>query len=61
MAVKVLIKRRFMEGKAMEVFALLNKFRSEAINQTGYVTGETLIDYNDPQKILRVSSEDFLI
>jgi len=55
MAVKVLIKRRFQEGKAMEVFALLNRIRVEAMNQTGYVTGETLVGYEDPQKILIIS------
>jgi heme-degrading monooxygenase HmoA len=55
MAVKVLIKRRFKEGKAMEVFALLNKFRSEAMNQTGYITGETLIGHDDPQKLLVIA------
>jgi heme-degrading monooxygenase HmoA len=55
MAVKVLIKRRFKEGKAMEVFALLNKFRSEAMNQTGYITGETLIGHDNPQKLLVIA------
>ena len=56
MAVKVLIKRRFKEGKAKEVFALLNKFRAEAMSQTGYITGESLINIDDPQKILVIST-----
>ena len=55
MAVKVLIKRRLRQGKAMEVFALLNKFRSGAMEQPGYVTGETLIGYDDPQVLLVIS------
>ena len=55
MAVKVLIKRRLKEGKAMEVFALLNKFRSMAMEQPGYVTGETLIGHDDPQVLLVIS------
>jgi len=29
MVVKVMIKRKIKEGKAREVFALLNKFRSD--------------------------------
>lgn len=53
--VKVLIKRRFKEGRAMEVFALLNKFRFDAMNQPGYISGETLIGHGDPQKLLVIS------
>ncbi|KPK21724.1 MAG: hypothetical protein AMK69_21175 [Nitrospira bacterium SG8_3] len=56
MAVKVLIKRRFKEGKDKEVFALLNKLRAEAMLQTGYITGESLIKHDDPQKILVIST-----
>ena len=56
MAVKVLIKRRFKQGKDKEVFALLNKLRAEAMLQTGYITGESLIKLDDPQKILVIST-----
>ncbi|MGD9320640.1 MAG: antibiotic biosynthesis monooxygenase [Desulfobacteraceae bacterium] len=56
MAVKVLIKRRFKEGKDKEVFALVNKFRSEAMLQTGYITGESLISIDDPRKVLVIST-----
>ncbi len=56
MAVKVIIKRRFREGKAREVFALLKKFRSEAMDQEGYITGETLIGFDDPQKVLVIAT-----
>jgi heme-degrading monooxygenase HmoA len=56
MAVKVIIKRRFKEGKAKEVFALLKKFRSEAMDQEGYITGETLVSFDDPQKVLVIST-----
>ena len=56
MTVKVLMKRRFKEGKAREVFTLLNKFRSEAMEQAGYVTGESLIGHEDPQKLLVIST-----
>jgi heme-degrading monooxygenase HmoA len=56
MAVKVIIKRRFKAGKAKEVFSLLKKFRSEAMDQEGYITGETLIGYDDPQKVLVIST-----
>ena len=56
MAVKIIIKRRFREGKAKEVFALLKKFRSEAMDQEGYITGETLIGFDDPQKVLVIAT-----
>ena len=55
MIVKVMIKRKIKEGKAREVFALLNKFRSDAMNQKGYVTGETLINHDNPREILVIS------
>ena len=58
MAVKVLITRRFQEGKGMEVLSLLNKLRSEAMNQPGYITGETVVGYDDPQKLLVIGTWD---
>jgi heme-degrading monooxygenase HmoA len=54
-AVKVIVKRRFKEGKTKGVFALLNKFRTIAMEQPGYVSGETLINYDDPHEILVVA------
>lgn len=56
MAVKVMIKRRFKEGKAKEVFALLHKLRSGAMEQAGYITGETLSSVEDPRKLLVIST-----
>lgn len=55
MVVKVFIKRQIKEGKTREVFALLNKFRSDAMKQKGYISGETLINHDEPQEILVVS------
>ena len=55
MVVKVMIKRKIKEGKTREVFALLNKFRSDAMNQRGYISGETLINHDNPLEILVVS------
>ena len=56
MAVKVMIKRHIKKGKSKDVFALLNKTRSDAMNQTGYITGETLMSYNDPHRLLVIST-----
>jgi heme-degrading monooxygenase HmoA len=55
MIVKVMIKRKFQEGKSREVFALLNKFRSDAMNQKGYISGETLINHDYPREIVVIS------
>ena len=54
-AVKVMVRRRFKEGKTKGVFALLNKFRSDAMEQPGYVYGETLLNYDDPHEILVIA------
>ena len=56
MAVKVMIKRHIKEGKAKGVFALLNKHRSNAMKQKGYITGETLMSYQDPHHLLVIST-----
>jgi hypothetical protein len=56
MAVKVLIKRHIKEGKAKEVFALLNKTRAIAMNQKGYITGETLMSHYDPHRVIVIST-----
>ena len=55
MIVKVTIKRKIKEGKARDVFALLNKFRSDAMQQKGYISGETLINHDNPREILVIS------
>ena len=34
---------------------LLNKFRSDAMNQKGYISGETLINHDDPREIMVIS------
>jgi heme-degrading monooxygenase HmoA len=64
MAVKVLIKRHLKEGTAKEVFAILNKMRAIAINQKGYITGETLTSHHDPHRVIVIATwqtiEDWL-
>jgi heme-degrading monooxygenase HmoA len=53
--VKVIIRRTFKEGKTKGVFALLNKFRGDAMEQPGYISGETLINYEDPHEIVVIA------
>ena len=56
MAVKVLIKREFEEGKDKEVYALFNKLRTMAMTQPGYISGETLQNAEAPQQLLVVAT-----
>jgi len=56
MLVKIFIKRRFKRGKVKEISALLREFRSGAMNRPGYVSGETLVSYNDPQDVLVIGT-----
>ncbi|UCG05436.1 MAG: antibiotic biosynthesis monooxygenase [Desulfobacterales bacterium] len=56
MAVKVFIKRHVKEGKADEAYALLNKIRSKAMNQQGYISGETLVNHYDHRSITVIST-----
>lgn len=55
MIVKVFIKREIKEGKSKEVLTLIKKFRSNAMDQSGHISGETLFNYDDPQKMVVVS------
>jgi len=55
MLVKVIIKRKIQEGRTREVFALLNKMRADATHQRGYVSGETIINHDNPQEMLVIS------
>ena len=52
MVVKVFIRREIKEGKSKDVVTLLKKFRLDAMDQAGYVSGETLFNYDDPKKMV---------
>ena len=56
MAVKVFIKRRVPEDKARDMVPLFRKMRSLAMNQNGYISGETLRNMNDPEEYIVISS-----
>jgi len=56
MAVKVFIKRHVKEGKVDDAYRLLNKLRSEAMNQPGYISGETLVNHYDYRSITVIST-----
>jgi heme-degrading monooxygenase HmoA len=56
MAVKALIKRIIPESKAREMIPLFRQMRTLAMNQEGYISGETLRNLNNPEEFLVISS-----
>ncbi|MGB9441334.1 MAG: antibiotic biosynthesis monooxygenase [Desulfobacterales bacterium] len=56
MAIKIVIKRQFKANTADKAFALLNKFRHDAMNLPGYISGETWVNHYDPCSITVVST-----
>ncbi len=56
MAVKVLIKRVVPETKARGMVPLFREMRSLAMNQEGYISGETLRNLNNPEEFIVISS-----
>lgn len=56
MLVKIFMRRRMKEGNLNNIFALIRKIRAIAMNQHGYISGETLVDYNDPKETLVIST-----
>ena len=55
MAVQVIIKRKFKVESPEELFPLLTELRIRAKNQPGYISGETLINLDNPGNYLVIS------
>ncbi len=64
MIAKIIIKRRFVEGKTKQILALLNEIRSRAMLQPGYISGETLMkqEYSNNMAVIATwqNLEDWL-
>jgi heme-degrading monooxygenase HmoA len=56
MLAKVLIQRQFKPGHAQEIVALLNDMRSAAMGQPGYISGLTLMDPDNSNKMMVIST-----
>jgi len=56
MAVKVLITREFKAGKANEALRLLMELRSKVTLRPGYISGQTLIGADTPNRLVVVST-----
>lgn len=55
MSVKILIKRRFKKDALHEAPNMLIKARTNAMGNKGYISTETLVNYDDPRSILIIS------
>lgn len=56
MLAKIIIRREFLPGKEKEILEFLNKLRTAAMAQPGYVSGLTLVAPDNHQKMLVIST-----
>jgi heme-degrading monooxygenase HmoA len=56
MAVKILIRRFVPENKARQMIPLFRKMRTLANEQSGYITGETMRNLENPDEFLVIST-----
>jgi len=56
MQAKILIKRKFHKGKKNEIIALLKELRARALQQPGYISGETLSSEEHPQTLMVIGT-----
>ncbi len=56
MQAKILIKRKIKKGKKSEIIALLKELRSRALQQPGYISGETLSSTDLPQTLMVIGT-----
>jgi heme-degrading monooxygenase HmoA len=56
MLAKILIERHFSPGNEKEILSLLNKLRSLAMNQSGYISGLTMMVPDDPFNMMVIST-----
>ncbi|HPA15869.1 MAG TPA: antibiotic biosynthesis monooxygenase [Desulfobacterales bacterium] len=55
MTVRVLIKRKFPEGKTKDLHILINQLRVLSTAQPGYISGETLTRIDKPGESMVIS------
>jgi len=56
MAIKVIITRKVAKGRQKDLLPLSMELRTKAINQKGYISGETLKGIGDPDEFLVIST-----
>ena len=53
---KIIIKRRFVKENTPQILSLLNKIRSIAMEQPGYISGETLMQRDYPENMAVIAT-----
>jgi heme-degrading monooxygenase HmoA len=56
MAVKIFIRRRIPEDRTHDLLPLFRRLRNLATNHSGYISGETLKNLDDPSDYLVIST-----
>ncbi|MBW2192578.1 MAG: antibiotic biosynthesis monooxygenase [Deltaproteobacteria bacterium] len=56
MPVKILITRKFKEGYVDKINKVIKEIRFAAIDHEGYITSETMWDYEDPFRVVIASN-----
>ena len=56
MAVRVFIKRHVKESLVEETIQMLSEFRKSAMDQPGYLSGETLANHYDAKSVAVIST-----
>ena len=56
MIAKIIIKRRFVKENTPQVLSLLNKMRTIAMDQPGYISGETLMQKDFPENMAVIAT-----
>ncbi len=56
MNVKIIIRRSVPEETREALYPLLKSIREIAVNQTGYISGETLQNFENPEDLMVISS-----
>ncbi|MBC2711353.1 MAG: antibiotic biosynthesis monooxygenase [Desulfosarcina sp.] len=51
MIAKIIIKRRFVKENIPQIISLMKKIRAIAMNQPGYISGETLMQSEFPENM----------
>ena len=56
MLIKVIITRKVTGGKQKDLLPLLMELRAKAMDQNGYISGETLKGISDPEEFMVIST-----
>ena len=56
MSLKILIERKFKEAPTPEIIRILNELRIKALQESGYIGGETVVNIDNKHEIIVISS-----